>query len=495
MASLIGWLAASGARDAAGAVVASGSAWFYEPGSGTTTQDVYADADGTEILTQPVTLDAAGRATVYTIEPVRVLIQDAAGLDVTDADQANVTRAEAVQIDNAGFTDGYLDDALTKLYASTGGTDGMYKESGGATLRTLKSKFAELSISVKDFGAKGDGLTIDTTAIQAAINRVAFLGGGQVYFPPGTYKIDQVLTNATTGVSFAGAGQKSIIQGTSTTLGLFSITAGSFYLRDLYLDSATTTGTGIALSGAAFTQISGVFFNQRFRTCVSLASASSDVIISGCQFSANDADAAARALSITDSSRVRVSGCFLYGGTTGQAIELLGSSSDFTALGSSVSTSYVKFNAALTGTGFRFVGNSFDNGTNPAFVFAGATMPKAFYQAGNGVDGYKGTLLSGATFTPDLGRGSSFTIDCTTTGVANVVAVPTPPPAATDYGVYIDITYYAHAGGALTATSGLAVGYHTTAAASLVDTHRTHFRLRWDPDASVWRECSRADTT
>ena len=42
-------------------------------------------------------------------------------------------------------------------------------------------------VNVMDFGARGDGVTDDTTAIQTAIDQ-----GGSVYFPPGTYRVTQL---------------------------------------------------------------------------------------------------------------------------------------------------------------------------------------------------------------------------------------------------------------------------------------------------------------
>ena len=56
----------------------------------------------------------------------------------------------------------------------------------GAVNRAINAKLQDV-LSVKDFGAVGDGTTNDTTAIQAALNYVNSLGGGTVYFPQGTY--------------------------------------------------------------------------------------------------------------------------------------------------------------------------------------------------------------------------------------------------------------------------------------------------------------------
>ena len=42
--------------------------------------------------------------------------------------------------------------------------------------------------NVRDFGAIGDGKTLNTQTIQKAIDECAGAGGGTVYFPSGTYK-------------------------------------------------------------------------------------------------------------------------------------------------------------------------------------------------------------------------------------------------------------------------------------------------------------------
>jgi hypothetical protein len=47
-------------------------------------------------------------------------------------------------------------------------------------------------VSVQDFGGKGDGITMDTSAIQAAIDACTNKGGGTVYLPPGNYLIGTI---------------------------------------------------------------------------------------------------------------------------------------------------------------------------------------------------------------------------------------------------------------------------------------------------------------
>lgn len=57
----------------------------------------------------------------------------------------------------------------------------------GAVTQTVQSKL-EQYVSVKDFGAVGDGVTDDTAAIETALGL-----GGHVSFPAGTYKVSTVL--------------------------------------------------------------------------------------------------------------------------------------------------------------------------------------------------------------------------------------------------------------------------------------------------------------
>lgn len=88
----------------------------------------------------------------------------------------------------------------------------------GAIPRTMREKAGE-TVSVKDFGAKGDGVTDDATAIQAAVNSLG-AGGGVVYFPPGVYLMGSTITingASSSNVVLRGIGYSG--SWTSSTLG------------------------------------------------------------------------------------------------------------------------------------------------------------------------------------------------------------------------------------------------------------------------------------
>ena len=124
----------------------------------------------------------------------------------------------------------YWDDALTQPaaqpirtlngYPSRAGTPSRIYTSGpynsilvknrkGAQIYYENNLFATNipEVNVVDFGAVGDGVTIDDVAIQAALNS----GAKSVYVPPGTYLLDNDL-EVPEGVEFYGAGSSSILR-------------------------------------------------------------------------------------------------------------------------------------------------------------------------------------------------------------------------------------------------------------------------------------------
>lgn len=112
--------------------------------------------------------------------------------------------------------------------------------------------------SVKKYGAKGDGLTDDTVAIQNAINSAQTKGGGTVYFPQGTYLISATLTVTADNIQLQGVGWSSIIKAAnSLNASMVQASAASgirwgFGMKNLYLDgnqNNQTSGNGVELVG------------------------------------------------------------------------------------------------------------------------------------------------------------------------------------------------------------------------------------------------------
>jgi hypothetical protein len=83
---------------------------------------------------------------------------------------------------------------------------------GGVTKKATIAQLGEM-VSVKAYGATGDGTTNDTAAIQAAIDYVYGAGGGTVYFPPGTYRVTSIIRNWTNPitVNIKGSGKRSTV--------------------------------------------------------------------------------------------------------------------------------------------------------------------------------------------------------------------------------------------------------------------------------------------
>lgn len=82
---------------------------------------------------------------------------------------------------------------------------------GSNTARSLANRFADV-VNVKDFGAKGDGVTDDTAAIQAAIN-----SNRRVVVPLGTYRTTSTLNITNSTQQLLGYGNQCFIYVDHTT--------------------------------------------------------------------------------------------------------------------------------------------------------------------------------------------------------------------------------------------------------------------------------------
>lgn len=240
---------ANGVRDTTGAVVASAKARFYNPGT-LVAGVVYSDAACTTPYTQPVTCNAGGQGTVYTLEAVRMIVKDTTETTSYFDDIVNLVRADSVYVTHASINGGVettLESALSEV-ATT------YSESATATARDFTDVIRNLGIQAEDYGVTADGTTDDTTFLQAAIDRAEALGATRVLLPIGTIKLTGPVTIDAAGVSIEGQGRgMSILKNFSTTGNCVNVTLASgdakLFLKGFSITANTTSsGTGLNIS-------------------------------------------------------------------------------------------------------------------------------------------------------------------------------------------------------------------------------------------------------
>lgn len=202
--------------DASGRPCAGCYLWTYAAGT-STPQATYTDSTAGTPNTNPVVLDAGGFANVWVgAQSYKLVLEKppfVAGHGSVVWTVDNVT-------DTTFFYLTYLrsiSDSALLTYTATG---------TGGTSRTVRAKLGD-TVSVKDYGAVGDG----SDATTAFTNAIAT--GKNVFVPKGEYGIASTMTLAATGQRVFGEGRENTILYKFGNSPVFLLTANYVGLEDM----------------------------------------------------------------------------------------------------------------------------------------------------------------------------------------------------------------------------------------------------------------------
>jgi hypothetical protein len=143
----------------------------------------------------------------------------------------------------------------------------------GAVQRTALSKFRD-TVSVKDFGAVGDGVADDTAAFQAAINYVQTLntfGGGSVFVPAGRFVITGITITKACVITGEEIGSELICNTSSVAISIQPIAAAQQYrttISGLSFVQGTNSPTAfIEIGGGAYDAVNTIIERCHFTDC------------------------------------------------------------------------------------------------------------------------------------------------------------------------------------------------------------------------------------
>ena len=156
----------------------------------------------------------------------------------------------------SGLNVGDVVDFTTAITLSAGVTSAnlvTYTPAGAsAVATTVQAKLREF-VSVKDFGATGNGITDDTAAIQSAINYVQGLQNRPtILLPVGIYKTTATLTITGNNVSLVGLGTPSAGAGSYSNPAVGVTRGATIYY----------TGSGNAITIGVAPGVNGTFINE-----------------------------------------------------------------------------------------------------------------------------------------------------------------------------------------------------------------------------------------
>ena len=155
------------------------------------------------------------------------------------------------------------------------------------------------SVNVRRFGAVGDGVTNDATAIQSAINACVAIGGGTVFFPNGKYRVSSTVYVPAL-VSLVGNHAASVVGGSNCVIigdAPLSVVVdinggggnGMAHIRNIDISrnsvSFLTSTVGINISSANYVSLENVAVNRQgvgIKDNASLGLMCNNVIVYGC---------------------------------------------------------------------------------------------------------------------------------------------------------------------------------------------------------------------
>jgi hypothetical protein len=260
MAVTLSSLAGAGAQffNNNGVPLAGGLIYTYLAGTSTPAA-TYTSSTGLIAHANPIVLDAAGRIAtgeVWLTSGVeyKFIVQNSLFVQLGSYDNIpSINDFTSIYAALSNTTNIALGDALIGFKQSNSGG-----ALGSAVGRTVHQKLQE-SVSVKDFGAVGDGIANDTAAFTAAGSAAATI---QVLIPAGVYKLttSPTPTGAVTwvvekGASFTGAGVISTVSNKLINYGAFKSIENntSFYngiFKYLENNAALTAYGTIGLHGS-----------------------------------------------------------------------------------------------------------------------------------------------------------------------------------------------------------------------------------------------------
>ncbi|MDD4913284.1 MAG: glycosyl hydrolase family 28-related protein [Sideroxydans sp.] len=197
--------------------------------------------------------DMADRVTIL-IQQIKTTLAGALRLPISTANDVSTDLPPPSPLTTFGWdTTGkrlvaYVLQAGTSLIdlASSSGSAlmGTIQSGTGAVARTQASKNSDV-VSVKDFGAVGDGVTDDTLAFAAVRSYLSVLGGGTMYVPKGHYIVTSDLVITANNTCILGEGNASLIEFQSSSLKYDAIAKGT-NLSGCHISNIQLKGTGTA---------------------------------------------------------------------------------------------------------------------------------------------------------------------------------------------------------------------------------------------------------